>query len=105
MSSTNVPKRLGDYGVQWVCEIMQRTTSTSYHSHGRTAHEMITGDTPDISDYLEFGIYDWVLYRDNAGMGETKIGQMLGVSHQVGPIMSYWILPISCDVISFTTVQ
>lgn len=105
MSATNMPKRLWDYGVQWVCEIMQRTTNTSYHSNGRTPLEMITGDTPDISEYLDFGIYDWVLYKDNAGMGETKLGRMLGISHRIGPMMSYFILPISCKIISCTTVQ
>jgi hypothetical protein len=30
---------------------------------------------------------------------------MLGVSHRIGPIMSYWILSISCHVVSCTTVQ
>lgn len=84
---------------------MQRTTNSSYHSNGRTPIEMITGDTPDISEYLDFGIYDWVLYKDNAGMGETKLGRMLGISHRVGQMMSYFILPISCHVISCTTVQ
>ena len=84
---------------------MQRTTSLSYHSNGRTPIEIITGDTADISEYLNFGLYDWVLYKNNAGYSETKIGRMLGISHQVGPLMSYWILPLSCHVISCTTVQ
>ena len=105
MQATNMPKRLWDYGVIWVCELMQRTTSSSYHSNGRTPIEIITGDTPDISEYLDFGLYDWVLYKSNSGYGETQLGRMLGVSHRVGPMMSYWILPISCHVVSCTTVQ
>jgi hypothetical protein len=84
---------------------MQRTTSSSYHSNGRTPIKIITGDTPDISKYLDFGLYDWVLYKNNAVYSETKLGRMLGISHRVGPMMSYWILPISCHVISCTTVQ
>lgn len=105
MQATNMPKRLWDYGIQWVTEVMQRTANSSSHSQGRTPLEIITGDTPDISEYLDFGIYDWVLYKDNAGYSETKLGRMLGVSHRVGPMMSYWILPISCHVISCSTVQ
>ena len=105
MQATNMPKRLWDYGIAWVTEIMQRTANSSIHSQGRTPLEIITGDTPDISEYLDFGIYDWVLYKDNAGFGDTKLGRMLGVSHRVGPMMSYWILPISCHIISCTTVQ
>lgn len=105
MQATNMPKRLWDYGIAWVTEIMQRTVTSSAYAQGRTPLEIITGDTPDISEYLDFGIYDWVLYKDNAGYGETKLGRMLGVSHRVGPMMSYWILPISCHIISCTTVQ
>lgn len=32
--------------------------------------EHITGETPDISEYLHFGFYDWILYRNDAGIGE-----------------------------------
>jgi hypothetical protein len=67
--------------------------------------EQITGETPDISEYLDFGFYDWVWYKDNAGIGENKIGRWLGVSHRVGNLMSYWILTITGHVISRTTVQ
>jgi hypothetical protein len=67
--------------------------------------EQITGKTPDISEYLDFGFYDWVWYKDNAGIGENKIGRWLGVSHRIGNLMSYWILTITGHVISQTTVQ
>jgi hypothetical protein len=30
----------------------------------RTGHEEVTGDTPDISEYIDFGFYDWVWYWD-----------------------------------------
>ena len=33
--------------------------------------EQITGETPDISEYLDFGFYNWVWYKDNAGLGEN----------------------------------
>jgi hypothetical protein len=102
-----MPKRLWDYGVQWVCEIMQHTTTSSCtcYSNGYTPLEMITVDTPDISEYVDFGIYDWVFYKDKACMGETKLGHMLGITHHAVPMMSFWILPTSCKVISCTTVQ
>ena len=38
-------------------------------------------------------------------MGETKIGKWLGVSHRVGPLMSYWVLTREGQVLSRTTVQ
>ena len=60
---------------------------------------------PDISEYLNFSFYDLCWYNDNAGLGETKLGWWLGVSHCVGSLMSYWILTIKGNVISCTTVS
>ena len=53
---------------------------------------MISGETSDISEYLDFGFYDWVSYRSNAGLGELEISRWLGVSHKIGQLISYWIL-------------
>jgi hypothetical protein len=58
MQSTNMPKQLWDYGAVWFCEFMQRTASLSYHSNGRTLIEIITGDTPNISECLDFAFHD-----------------------------------------------
>jgi hypothetical protein len=46
MQSKGVPKRLWDYGIEWICEIKQRTTNSSVYSNGRTPLEIITGETP-----------------------------------------------------------
>jgi hypothetical protein len=65
----------------------------------------VTGETVNISEYLNFGFYDHVSYKENAGLGMTSIGRWLGVSHRVGGLMSSWILTIKGTVISCTTVQ
>ena len=101
----NVPDRLWDYGIQYICETSNLTTNMSRYSNGRVPLECITGDTPDISEYMDFGFYDWVSYRSNAGLGKPEIGRWLGVSHRVGQLMSYWILTKNGHVISCTTVQ
>jgi hypothetical protein len=105
MLKKQVPKRLWDYGVSWVCETGNITTNSSQYSDNRTTLEIITGETPDISEYLDFGIYDWVLFKTNAGVTPPELGRWLGVSHRVGRIMSYWILPPSGIPISCNTVQ
>jgi hypothetical protein len=84
---------------------MSLTANSSFALEGRTPIEQITGETPDISEYLDFGFCDWVWYKDNAGVGGNMFGRWLGVSHRVGNLMSYWILTIACRVISRTTVQ
>ena len=60
---------------------------------------------PDISQYLDFGFYDIVWFKEDAGLGKTKFGIFLGVSYHVGSLMSYWVLPVSRIPISITTVQ
>ena len=44
---------------------------------------MITGDTPDISEYLDFGTYDWIICRSNTGMVPIELGRSIVASHQV----------------------
>ena len=101
----NVPDRLWDFGVRYVCETGNITVNSSKYSGERTPIEIITSDTPGISEHLDFGFYDLVTFRSNAGMGTPEIGRWLGVSHRVGQLMSYWILPSSGIPISVTTVQ
>ena len=54
---------------------------------GRTPLEALTGEMPDISQYLDFGFYDRVWFKEYAGLGETKLARFLGISHQVGYLM------------------
>ena len=65
----------------------------------------MTGETPEISEYIDFSFYDPCWYEENACMGETKMGRWLGVSNKTGSLMSFWILTPSCRVVSRTSVQ
>lgn len=106
MLSRNVPKRLWDFGMIYQSEIMSRTARGSDQ---RTGLERITGETPDISEWLDFGFYDLVWYWDKPySKDDSKKGTMgrwLGVSHYVGSAMCYWILTKKGTVIARTTVQ
>ena len=86
-------------------EIMQRTASDAGTLHERTGLEKVTGETPEISEYIDFGFYNLCWYKENTGMGETKMGRWLGVSHKTRSLMSFWILTPSCRVVSRTSVQ
>jgi hypothetical protein len=74
---------------------------------GHTGFAVITGDTPDISEWLDFTFYDWVGYwhPPNAAGNPHSIGRWLGVSHRVGSALCYWILTAHGNVIARTTVQ
>ena len=81
------------------------TFKISRYSNGRTPLRIITGETPDSSEYLDLGLYDWVTYGNNAGLKIPEVGGWLGVSHRVGQLISYWILSKSDIPVSFTTVK
>ena len=84
---------------------MQITASFASNIQGRTPLEALTGETPDISQYLDFEFYDQFWFKEDAGLGETKLERFLGVSHQVGSLISYWVFPDSGIPMSHTTVQ
>ena len=101
----HVPDRRWDYSITYVCETGNLTVNSLRYSNGRSPLEIVTGDTPNVSEYLDFGFYDYITYRTNAGLGQPEIGRWIGVSHSVSNLMSYWMLPKSGIVISCTTVQ
>ena len=91
MFRTYCPIALWGYGIPYVSKIMQITASFAADLQKRTLMEALTGETPDISQYLDFGLYDRLWFKEDAGLGETKLGRFLGVSHHIGSLMSYWI--------------
>ena len=99
------PQMTWDYGIRWVCKVMQQTTSTAGHLEGHDALKQLTGEMPKILEYLDFSFYDACWYNDNDSLGETNLGRWLGVSHRVGSLMSYWVLTQQGYVISWTTVS
>ena len=48
---------------------MHISASFSANLQGRTTLEALTGETPDISQYLEFVFYDRVWLKEDVGIG------------------------------------
>jgi hypothetical protein len=61
MFTKNVPKVFWDYGLRWVCETMSRTQTRAQRIDGGIPLQTATGETVDISNYLDFGFYDHVV--------------------------------------------
>jgi hypothetical protein len=82
-----VSLRLWDFGLVWIAEIMSRT----YRFHnGHTGKEVVTGDTCDISEYVDFSFYDRVWFWHTPSAQEpARPGCWLGVSHRVGTVLCY----------------
>lgn len=77
------------------------------HLHGRTPHEVLTGNTPDTSELLEFSWYEPIWYFDTAPFPEQtrKIARWIGVAHKIGQAMCFWIIPSSGIPIARSTIQ
>ena len=61
MIKKEAPKRVWDFGLVTESEI---TTRMSRGRDKRTGYEEVTGNTPDISEWLDFEFYDRVWWID-----------------------------------------
>ena len=105
MIRKRVPQRLWDYGLRWVSEISSLTHSSAGSLNGQIPITTATGETADISEYLDFGFYDAVWFKDNAGLSPNEPGRWLGVSHRTGRNMCFHVITQNATVISRSTVQ
>ena len=78
-SSTNCPQQIWNYSIEHACAIMHLTTSYASRLQEGMSIKAITGKIPDIFEYFGFTFYDLVLFKENEGLGETKIGWFLGM--------------------------
>ena len=105
MAAKGVPSRLWDYGLVYESEILSRISRAPNEWSGI---EQLTGETPDISEWLDISFYDLVWYHvasNDTSTDPRQLGRWLGVSHRVGSALCYWVLTKSGKVISSTTVQ
>ena len=107
MNESLAPKRLWDYCTVYESEIMSLTASTLYQTDGRTGMKIITGNTPDISEYVEYDWYEPIWYYEQLDFpaGGRLLGRWLGVSHRVGQAMCSWILQDNGIVVARSTTQ
>ena len=74
----------------------------------RTAYEEVTGETPNISEWLDFEFYDLVWWLDNTKQHpfeKRQLARWLGISHCVGSDLCYWLITESGKLMSKTFVE
>ena len=102
---TNCPRALWNYGLPHYAKLMQLTATNAAGLKGKTPLGALTGETPDISQYLDFGWYDWVWFKENAGLDVPKLGRFLGIASSSSNMMTFHILPESGIPVQAGTVQ
>ena len=67
MVRKRVPREVWDYGLRWISETSSLTYSSAGSIEGSIPITQVTGETGDISEYLDFGFYDEVCYKNSSG--------------------------------------
>ncbi|MFN9979156.1 MAG: hypothetical protein ACK53Y_04545, partial [bacterium] len=97
-----------DFCATYQAKIRNLTAHPLYALQGRTPHELVTGNTPDISEYTDYQWYQTIWYLDqDASFPEDKrkLAKWLGVAHRVGQALCYYILTSNGKVLVHSSVQ
>jgi len=107
MQQTQTTRRLWDLCASYVAELRTITAKPLSSLHGRTPFELVTGNTPDILEYITFSWFQPVWYYDNTTFPEPTrhVARWIGVAHNVGQAMCFWLLPVSGIPIARTSAQ
>jgi hypothetical protein len=99
MRKHRAPRRTWCYAGEAAARIRRLTASDL--CGGRTPEELVTGNTPDISEDSTFEFYELVWYRDLADFPneKRKIGRCLGVADNYTSNMAFRILKENGQVI------
>ena len=76
--------RLWDYCLTSVSEIRTRTSFGTRNSKKRTGYEVVTGNTPDISEWAEFCWYQPVWYLDEVTWPDDRRNLLDGWGYLTG---------------------
>ena len=94
MERANAPSRTWDFAFELAANILSLTCKPNVVFGEQTGYQSITNIRPDISQYASFAFYQWIWHWDELKK-QKQLGRWLGVAENVGPIMTFWILPSS----------
>jgi hypothetical protein len=108
MNRHQCPDALWCFGLEYRSDIQELMARNNLE--GRTPLEVLTGSTPDISEYTEFDFYQLVMYynpnnTDEAGIARRKLGRWLGPSKHVGQALCYYELKSNSRYVARSTVR
>ena len=93
MDRTGAPDNLWLLCTLYVVYLLNRTSLESLSD--KTPHEAMFGETPDISNLLQFQFFEPVYYYDpNVPYPASKeaMGHFVGIAENVGDVMTFYIL-------------
>jgi hypothetical protein len=105
MSIERAPRRTWSFASKYTARLRRKLARDT--ADGRSPEECLTGETPDISEFLHFNFYGWCKFRDSPSFPEDEeiYGHWLGPADNVGQAMCYWILKENGKVVARSTVR
>ena len=89
------PKVLWDDCMERQAYIRSFTAHDIYNLKGESPETLVSGETPDISEFASFRWYEWIKYRDqHVAFPDDNfvLGRYLGPSFDIGPALTAKIL-------------
>ena len=106
MIHRNVPKCIKSFGLVFSGELLTRMV---WRYDFRLGYQVVLGETPDISKWIEFGFYDYVWFLHiptNDMLDDTaQIGRWSGAAHNISSHLCYYVLSITGHVLARATVR
>ena len=95
MHNTDAPPVLWEGALYYESQVKSFIESYIYQLQGRKPYKYLTGQTPDITGFVQFcwhgSVYNWI--QNSFTDGKNFLGCFLGIAHNVVSAMCYYILP------------
>jgi hypothetical protein len=108
MLKKHSPKCLWDDAIELQAHILSHAAGNQFDLNGETPETMLLGETADISEFAEFGWYDWIKFRDTkvpCPQDKLVLGRCLGPSADIGPAMTAKTLKQNGQHVHWTTLR
>lgn len=105
MDRKQVPEALWDFGLTYTTDIRKIIARPTLDN--RSAYEILTGNTPDISEFLDFEFYQWIKYYEPTAFPASRehLGRWLGKAHGVGQALCYYLLKDNGQIIARSSIR
>ena len=102
MAKSSCPAKLWDHCLELEAYIMLHTALGKYELQGQLPKTIVSGQTTDISPFVELPFYAWVKFWDNLAQypeHKEQLGCRLGPAINIGPAMMAKILKSNGQVL------
>jgi hypothetical protein len=103
MMQSGMPAILWEYGLIYQAQIMSQIAQGP---NARPGLKRVLGNSVDISEWSDFTFYQLVWFWKAPNLNNNPaIGWWIGVSHQVGHTLCYWVFTQQGNIMAQSTVQ